>query len=176
MEDLAQLVGERVRAERQARGLSVGALAAAAHVGKGSLSEIENGARNPTMSTLYALAGALGVPLATLIADRPGVRVASPGVEARLLDVSHDGGQTVEVYRLHLDAGVHYRSPAHIPGVVEHLLVISGRARACRLGQEDELGPGQVAQWASDVDHSYTALGEDPVESVLIIRSPEVSP
>ena len=130
MEDLAQLVGERVRAERQARGLSVGALAAAAHVGKGSLSEIENGARNPTMSTLYALAGALGVPLATLIADRPGVRVASPGVEARLLDVSHDGGQTVEVYRLHLDAGVHYRSPAHIPGVVEHLLVISGRARA----------------------------------------------
>ena len=51
MEDLAQLVGERVRAERQARGLSVGALAAAAHVGKGSLSEIENGARNPTMST-----------------------------------------------------------------------------------------------------------------------------
>jgi transcriptional regulator with XRE-family HTH domain len=175
VENLAQLVGERVRAERQARGLSVGALAAAAHVGKGSLSEIENGARNPTMSTLYALAGALGVPLATLIADRPGIRVASPGVEARLLDVSHDG-QTVEVYRLHLDAGVHYRSPAHLPGVVEHLLVTSGRARIGRLGQEEEIGAGQAAQWASDVDHSYTALGDDPVESVLIICSPEVSP
>ncbi len=176
MQDLAQLVGERVRAERQARGLSVGALAAAAHVGKGSLSELENGARNPTMSTLYALAGALGVPLATLIADRPGVRVASPGVEARLLDVSHDGGQTVEVYRLHLDAGVHYRSPAHLPGVVEHLLVTSGRARIGRPGQEVQIGAGQAAQWVSDVAHSYTALGDDPVESVLIICSPEVSP
>jgi transcriptional regulator with XRE-family HTH domain len=176
VEDLAQLVGERVRAERQARGLSVGALAAAAHVGKGSLSELENGARNPTMSTLYALAGALGVPLATLIADRPGVRVASPGVEARLLDVSHDGGQTVEVYRLHLDAGVRYRSPAHLPGVVEHLLVTAGRARIGRLGQEEEIGAGQAAQWASDGDHSYTALGDDPVESVLTICSPEVSP
>ena len=173
MEDLAQLVGERVRTERQARGLSVGALAAAAHVGKGSLSEIENGARNATMSTLYALAGALGVPLATLIADRPGARVASPGVEARLLDVSHDGGQTVEVYRLHLDPGVHYCSPAHLPGVVEHLLVTSGRARAGRLGQEEDIDAGQAAQWVSDVAHTYAALGDGPVESVLIIRSPD---
>jgi transcriptional regulator with XRE-family HTH domain len=172
VEDLAQLVGERVRSERQARGWSVGALAAAAHVGKGSLSEIENGSRNPTMSTLYALAGALGVPLATLIADRAGARVASPGVEARLLDVSHEGAQTVEVYRLHLDRGVRYRSPAHPPGVVEHLLVTSGRARVGRLGQEEEIRAGQSAQWVSDVDHGYTALGDDPVESVLVIRSP----
>jgi len=172
VEELAQVVGERVRSERQARGWSVGTLAAAAHVGKGSLSEIENGSRNPTMSTLYALAGALGVPLATLIADRSGTRVASPGVEARLLDVSRDGGQTVEVYRLHLDAGVVYRSPAHQPGVVEHLLVTSGRARAGRSGEENEIGPGQAAQWISDVAHTYTALGHDPVESVLIIRSP----
>ncbi len=172
MDDLARLVGERVREARLARGLSVGALAAAAHVGKGSLSEIENGARNPTMSTLYALAGALGVPLATLIADRPGARVASPGVEARLLDVSRDGAQTVEVYRLRLDAGASYHSPAHGSGVVEHLLVTAGQARAGRLGEEEEIGPGQAAQWVSDVAHTYTALGDVPVESVLVIRSP----
>ena len=87
--------------------------------------------------------------------------------------MSHDGGWTVEVYRLHLDAGVHYRSPAHPPGVAEHLLVTSGRARVGRLGQEVEVGTGQAAQWISDVAHSYTALGDDPVESVLVIRSPE---
>jgi XRE family transcriptional regulator, regulator of sulfur utilization len=125
------------------------------------------------MSTLYALAGALGVPFATLIADRPGVRVGSPGVEARLLEVSHDDGHTVEVYRLHLEAGVHYPSPAHGPGVVEHLLVTAGRVRAGRPGEEAEVGAGQAAQWVSDVDHSYTAIGAGPVESVLVIRSPE---
>jgi transcriptional regulator with XRE-family HTH domain len=173
MDDLARLVGERLRAARRERGLSVGALAEAAHVGKGSLSEIENGARNPTMSTLYALAGALGVPLATLVADQPGVRLTSPGVEARLLDVSHDGGQTVEVYRLGLEAGVRYCSTAHGPGVVEHLLVTAGRARVGRLGEEDEIGAGQAAQWVSDVAHAYTALGDAPVEAVLVIRSPE---
>ena len=172
VDDLAQLVGERVRAARRERGLSVGALAAAARVGKGSLSEIENGTRNPTMSTLYALAGALGVPLATLIADRAGARLASPGVEARLLDVTHEGGQTVEVYRLHLDPGVRYPSPAHGPGVVEHLLVTAGRARVGRLGEEEEIAAGQAAQWISDADHAYTAVGPEPVESVLVIRSP----
>jgi transcriptional regulator with XRE-family HTH domain len=176
VDDLARLVGERLRAARRDRGLSVGALAEAAGVGKGSLSEIENGIRNPTLSTLYALAGALGVPLATLIADRAGARVTAPGVEARLLDVTHDGGQTIEVYRLRIEPGAHHRSVAHGPGVVEHLLVTAGRVRAGRLGEETEAGAGAAAQWVSDVAHTYTALGAGPVESVLVIRSPGAAP
>jgi transcriptional regulator with XRE-family HTH domain len=170
--DLARLVGERLRAARRERGLSIGALAEAAGVGKGSLSEIENGIRNPTLSTLYSVAGTLGIPLATLIADQAGARVTAPGVEARLLDVTHGGGQTVEVYRLRIEPGVHYRSVPHGPGVVEHLLVTAGRALAGRLGEETEIGAGLSAQWASDVVHTYAALGADAVESVLVIRSP----
>src|ERR1700759_4179844 len=99
MSDLARLVGERLRAARRERGLSVGALAEAAGAGKGSLSEIANRIRNPTLGTLYAAAGTLGLPLATVIADRAGARVTAPGVEARLLGVTREGGQTVEVYR-----------------------------------------------------------------------------
>jgi transcriptional regulator with XRE-family HTH domain len=169
--DLARLVGERLRAARQERGLSLGALAVAAHVGKGSLSEIEHGARNPTLSTLYALAGALGVPLAALIADRPGVQVASPGIEARLLDVSRDDAQTVEVYRLRLEPGRVHRSPGHGPGVTEHVLVTAGQARVGRLSEEAELSPGRAAQWVSDVTHTYAALGAVPAEAILVIRS-----
>jgi transcriptional regulator with XRE-family HTH domain len=172
MDDLVRLVGERLRAARRARGLSIGTLAEAAGVGKGSLSEIENGARNPTLSTLYALAGTLGVPLATLLADRPGARISSPGIEARLLDVSRDDGATVEVYRLRIEPGASHRSVAHGPGVTEHLLVTAGRARVGRVGAETEIGPGEAARWISDVAHGYTAVGPDPVASVLVIRSP----
>jgi transcriptional regulator with XRE-family HTH domain len=171
VDDLARLVGERLRAARRERGLSVGGLAGAAGVGKGSLSEIENGTRNPTLSTLYSLAGALGVPLATLLADRPGATVASPGIEARLLDVSHDGGHAVEVYRLRLHPGTTHRSGPHGPGVTEHLLVTAGRARVGREGAEQEIGPGESATWLSDVPHTYTAIGATTVESVLVIRS-----
>jgi len=172
MDGLAPLVGERLRAARRERGLSLGALAETAGVGKGSLSEIENGARNPTLSTLYALAGALGVPLATLLADRAGARIASPGIEARLLDVSRDDDATVEVYRLRIDPGASHRSAGHGPGVTEHLLVTAGRARVGRLGEETEIGPGEAARWLSDVAHGYAAIGTTPVASVLVIRSP----
>jgi transcriptional regulator with XRE-family HTH domain len=172
VDDLARLVGERLRAARHERGLSLAALAEAAGIGKGSLSEIENGARNPTLSTLYALADALGVPLATLLAERAGARISSPGIEARLLDVSRDDGAIVEVYRLRLDPGARHRSAAHGPGVSEHLLVTGGRARVGRLGQETEIGPGEAARWLSDAAHGYSAVGTDPVTSVLVIRSP----
>ena len=175
MEDLAAIVGTRVRAARQARGLSIGTLAGAAGVGKGSLSEIENGARNPTLGTLYAIADALGLPLADLLDGRAGARIASPGIEARLLDVHSEHGWTVEVYRLTLAPGPGRRSGGHGAGVVEHLLVTAGRLRAGRLGEERELEAGQSAQWISDVAHTYAPLGDDPVEAVLVIRSPQVA-
>lgn len=161
-----------MRAARQRAGLSVGGLAERAAVGKGSLSEIENGARNPTLSTLYALAGALGVPLATLLVE-PGSRVASPGIEARLLDARrHEDGTTVEVYLLSLSPGEVHRSGPHGPGVTEHLLITHGRARAGVLGREHEVGAGETAVWVSDAEHGYEALDGAPVEAVLTIRSP----
>lgn len=172
MDDLPRLVGARLRKARHERGLSLGALAAAARVGKGSLSEIENGTRNPTLGTLYALAGVLGVPLATLLDERADTQVASPGVAARLLDVSHEEGHTVEVYRLRIDPGTVHQSVPHGPGVTEHLLVTAGRVRAGRPGEETEAGPGETATWVSDVPHTYAALGPSPAESVLVIRSP----
>lgn len=175
VDDLTRLVGERLRAARRERGLSLGALAAAASVGKGSLSEIENGIRNPTLSTLYALAGALGVPLASLLADQPGTAVSSPGISALLLDVSHSGGCTVEVYRLRLFPGEAHQSGPHGPGVTEHLLVTAGRIRAGRLGAQAETGTGESAQWVSDSPHGYAALDGEPAEAVLIIRSPSAS-
>lgn len=171
-DDLARLVGSRLRSARRDRGLSVAALADAAGVGKGSLSEIENGIRNPTLSTLYSLAGTLGVPLASLLAEQTGVTVFSPGISARLLDVSRAGGQVVEVYRLRLDAGASHRSGAHGAGVTEHLLVTSGQALVGRAGAEVSLTVGESAQWVSDGPHGYAALGDEPVESVLVIRSP----
>ena len=166
------MVGERLRTARQQRGWTVATLAAAASIGKGTLSEIENGLRNPTLGTLYALAGALRVPLAVLLAGRVGVRIASPGVEAQLLDVQESAEQTVEVYRLLLGPGAHHRSVPHGPGVVEHLLITWGRARVGRVGEESEIGVGEAASWVSDTEHGYAAVGADPVDSILVIRSP----
>jgi transcriptional regulator with XRE-family HTH domain len=172
MDAIAGLVGERLREARRAQGLSLAALAAAAGVGKGSLSEIENGTRNPTLATLYAVAGALGLPLATLLAERIGAEVASEGVRAELLDVTEDEVQTVEVYRLRLDPGARRDSGAHGPGVTEHLLLVAGALRVGRAGEELTLAVGESATWVSDVAHSYADTGGAGADAVLVIRSP----
>ncbi len=172
MDAIAGLVGQRLRDARHARELSLTALAAAAGIGKGSLSEIENGTRNPTLATLYSLAGALGVPLATLLAERIGTEIASAGVRAELLDVTEDGTQTVEVYRLRLDPGSRRDSGAHGPGVTEHLLLVAGALRAGPVGEEVTLAPGESAAWVSDGAHSYENLSAGAADSVLVIRSP----
>lgn len=172
-ETLTAIVGSRVRALRQERGLSLAALAASAGIGKGSLSEIENGARNPTLGTLYALAGALATPLATLLAERVGSEVRSPGITARLLDASRQqDGTLVETYALVLEPGHLHRSGAHGDGVVEHLLLTEGSARAGRLDDLRTVTTGESVTWVSDAEHGYQALEGRPAHAVLVIRSP----
>jgi transcriptional regulator with XRE-family HTH domain len=174
--DLPHLIGERLRAARTEQGLSVGGLAQAAGIGKGSLSEIENGTRNPTLSTLYGLANALGRPLSWLLAEQVGAQVSSPGIAARLLDTSvtgppgTDDDVTVEVYAIRLEPGSTHVSQAHGPAVVEHLLVVRGRVAAGRQGAEVTLDTGMSTSWVSDGPHSYRALDERPADVVLVIR------
>ncbi len=168
--DLPRLIGERLRAARAVRGWSLGHLADVAGIGKGSLSEIENGTRNPTLSTLYALANSLGRPMSWLLAEQVGAEVGGPGIATRLLDVSDVDGVTVEVYAIRLDAGSRHVSDAHGPTVVEHLLVVGGRVAAGVVGAEEVLATGMSTSWVSDRRHAYQALGDAPADVVLVIR------
>lgn len=164
-------VGARITALRERRDLSLSGLAREAGIGKGSLSELEAGQRNPTLDTLYALAGPLGVPLTALLGEDTGTEGASPHLAARLLHVEHlPDGSTTEVFWLHVTPGGIRESPPHGAGVVEHILVVSGHLEAGRAGAEQAAGPGEALQWVSDVPHAYRS--DDGALGVLTIRSP----
>lgn len=61
-------VGERIRALRTERGLSLGELARQAQSSKAHLSQIENGlVANPSAQLLYRIASALGTTVAGLL-------------------------------------------------------------------------------------------------------------
>ena len=63
-----QAIGAAVRAHRQARGLTLEALADAAGMNVTYLSDIERGRSNPTIGKLGDLAIVLGISLSELIA------------------------------------------------------------------------------------------------------------
>jgi XRE family transcriptional regulator, regulator of sulfur utilization len=172
MSEPGAAAGARVRELRLERGLSLSALAGAAGIGKGSLSELESGRRNPTLDTLYALAGPLGVPLAALVDFRDGAVVADEGFETVLLHSERGPRSTSEVWLLRVRAGVTRSSPAHSIGVVEQLLVLAGRCRVEHGGASVEVGAGEHHAWPADVPHAYTALDGTDLRAINVIATP----
>lgn len=169
----ADQVGRRIRALREERGLSLSTLARLAGVGKATLSGLENGTRNPTLETLYAVTAQLGVPLTAVLsgpAETPTVRGAALG--ATLLEVFTDTDATYELYRMRVSPGPPQLSPAHQAGVTEHVTVFSGVLRAGPVDHPGTAGPGEYLRWTSDVPHSYAAVGDEPVRASLLLRYP----
>jgi transcriptional regulator with XRE-family HTH domain len=74
----AQEVGGRIRAARQAAGLTQSRLAERAGMEVQSLSRLERGEYEPSLSSAVALAEALGLALDTLVLGTPGAPAATP--------------------------------------------------------------------------------------------------
>lgn len=185
-----QEVGSRIRRLREERGVSLSELARRAGVGKATLSGLENGTRNPTLETLWAVTAELGVPLALALgadaAERgpgetapsgaAGAVIHGAAVQAELLEVFQDEAVTYELYRLAVRAGTVQTSPAHHAGVTEHITVFCGTLRAGPADAPLVAGPGEHVSWTSDVPHTYAAVGDEDVRASLLIRYPRRPP
>jgi PAS domain S-box-containing protein len=179
----ANLTRLRVRA-----GLSIDALADCAGISPALLSELEAGAGDARLETLYALATELGVPLSDLIPPTaPGpVRVVraveGPTLEGeavigRLLSRFDGRDLTGELIALRLKPGVRQVSRPHPAGVREHLIVHRGRARVGSAASSFELGPGDFAEYSGSVTHLYEAQGGEAEAILLMItRRPGQTP
>lgn len=168
----AAAVGRRIRTLRSARGLSLTALAAAAGIGKGSLSELETGRRNPTLETLYAVAGPLGVPMAELVGDDDWTQLDHDGISTTRLRVLREDARVTEVYLIRLAAGAVRRSPAHAPGVTERLVVLSGSGSVTHGEETVALATGDAVLFPADRPHAYTGGPEHGFEAIDVIVTP----
>jgi transcriptional regulator with XRE-family HTH domain len=174
-------VGANLRRLRAERGVSTVALARDSGVARATLAQLEAGRGNPTLETLYALANTLGVGLAEVIAApaaaeievvraSEGARVAGAAVRARLV-ARLPARSGFELYDFSLRAGRRQRSEPHPPGVVEHLIVHSGRIRVGPEHAPVELGAGDYARYAGSVSHVYEAL-EPGASATLLMETP----
>ena len=82
-------LGEQLRAQRQAAGLSLRELSERTDVSNAYLSQLERGLNEPSLSVLSAIAAALDVPLGTLLAraglldgEGPGPRDTEAAIQA----------------------------------------------------------------------------------------------
>jgi transcriptional regulator with XRE-family HTH domain len=174
---ISETVGSNIRRRRQEAGRSLADLAAASGVGKSTLHALELGEGNPTLSTLWALASALAIPLGDLLDDRSvpatvvrageGARVDGAAVHARLLHRLDVRG-SVEVYDLAIDRA-RQLSDAHLPGVRECLVVTHGEVRAGPADGPATLRPGDSVHHDAARPHVYEGTAADNRALLLMI-------
>ncbi len=185
-------MGERLRAARQARGLTLRELAQRLGVSPSMVSQIETGRASPSVSTLYAIANELDVSLDELLFnDRRGagtsadrapagshmlqradgrkhIRLASGVVWERLTPLSEPDTEflyvTYEVGGASSAENEFQRHPGHEWG-----FVLEGRLEI-RIGfQEYTLEPGDSISFDSTLPHRLSNEGERPVHAIWFV-------
>jgi transcriptional regulator with XRE-family HTH domain len=175
-ESVRELLALNLRHARTERNLSLSELSRLSKIGKATLSQLEAGAGNPTIETVFSLSRALEVPISDLLDQRRGngltvVRVAEvealrgEGVDLHPLRSIVTGDTVFEVY----DQLVRSRQDSLGHMGTEHTIVQAGRLGVRVDGREVELGPGDYVGFDASLPHGYTAL-DGPVRSVLLLQ------
>jgi transcriptional regulator with XRE-family HTH domain len=177
--DLITLVAARVRRERDRAGMSLTELARRAGIAKSTLSQLESGAGNPSMETLWALSIALRVPFSRLVdPPRPSVQVvrAGDGIPAYSEQANYSAtllascapGARRDLYRIAAQPGNARFSDPHGPGTSELLVLSAGRALAGPSDDPVELHPGDYMSYPGDEHHLFKALEPDTFGVIVI--------
>ncbi|MFF2074040.1 helix-turn-helix domain-containing protein [Kitasatospora sp. NPDC058162] len=177
-----ELIGQiaaSIRRERERSGLSMTELARRAGIAKSTLSQLESGAGNPSVETLWALGVALNVPFSRLVdPPRPTVKVLRAGEGPVTHSEQANYAATVlsscppnarrDIYRIEAQPGETRASDPHMPGTVEHVMIGSGRALVGPTEAPVELGPGDYVSYPGDAPHVFRALAPDTLAVIVM--------
>ncbi|MQA05633.1 MAG: helix-turn-helix domain-containing protein [Streptosporangiales bacterium] len=173
-----ELIGERVRQHRTARGWTLDELTERSGVSRRMLISIEHGEGNPSIATLLRISDALGVGLPVLVdVERPRALTITTAGQAPVLWRGPRGGQAllvagteppdvVELWDWTLHPGEEHHSEAHSVGTRELLLVLDGRVNLRVEDRTDRLEAGDSATFAGDVAHGYAT----PADAATLAR------
>nr|WP_225874075.1 XRE family transcriptional regulator [Terrihabitans soli] len=178
--ELPAIVGRNLRQLRIKRGHSLERLAKLSGVSRAMLGQIETGKSAPTISLLWKVATALGVPFSNLLAtEASSGTVLLRSEDAKILS-SKDGRFTtralfpfteerkVEFYELRIAPHHRENAEAHAPGTRENLIVSQGAVEISVQGSRPvALAQGDAIVFDADVPHAYRNLG--PTEAVLYL-------
>ena len=175
------LVGARLRAARQAAGLTLAVVAEQAGLTKGFLSRLERDEVSPSVASLVTVCGVLGIgvgqlfeaPATSLVraGEAPPINFGGRGLREYLLTagsqrqlqvirslVEPGGGGGPELYSLACEA--------------EFVYVVRGELRLLMTGDTVDLGPGDAFTMPGAVPHTWLNPSRDAETEVLWVLSP----
>ena len=181
----APVVGPRIRALREAMGLSLRDLAQRSGVSAPMLSQVERGETSPTLALAERIAAGLDLSLSQLLRlDENGhVVVVRRGEGRRRKRGGHTTeeltpplpGQRADVSRHRLSPGAVTGGPAdppiHEPGSRETTVLLAGTATLVVDGDRHELRAGDSVTFDADLAHHFENNGEEPAELLGVVAA-----
>lgn len=181
----APAVGPRMRALREAMGLSLRDLAERSGVSAPMLSQVERGETSPTLAVAAKIAAGLELTLSQLLRLDEGSHVAVSRAESRRH--SERGGHRFEELTPPLpgqraDVSLHTLEPGattggredppmHEPGSRETAVVLAGTLALVVDGSRHELGAGDAVTFDADLRHHFENEGEEPTRFLAVIAA-----
>jgi transcriptional regulator with XRE-family HTH domain len=180
--ELPAILGHNLRRLRTRQGHSLERLARMSGVSRAMLGQIENCKSVPTISTLWKIATALGVPFAHLLATEKVQHLAVLRAnDAKVLSSSggrftsralfpFDDERHVEFYELRLAAHHREEASAHQLGTRENLLVANGVVEI-NVGPAPPcvLAAGDAILFEADLPHTYHNIGDTEAVIYLVM-------
>jgi transcriptional regulator with XRE-family HTH domain len=179
MDDTATHLARNVAAVRRLRNFSQAQLAAAAGLPRSTVTHIESGQGNPSLSNLVRVAGALGVGLDELVSapradlllvradDVPRQERASGRVSIRKLLPARIHG--LEIDRILVQPRSSMRGKPHLSGTKEYLHCLGGQLQVLVAGTMVAVRQGDVLAFAGDQPHSYRNPDQVPAEALSVV-------
>jgi transcriptional regulator with XRE-family HTH domain len=177
-------VGDRLRAIRRLRRITLKTVADRAELSESFLSQVERGRANASVASLKRISAALGVNVADLFepngsTSRPRVlrREARPtltfGTLGQKYMLTPRPLENLQVILGELDVGGSTGDEAYTHGDSEELLVVLAGIVSLQLGTEIfELSSGDSIDYRSSTPHRLTNIGGDRAEVMWIISPP----
>jgi len=179
---LAGIVAERLKRTLTRKGRTLEYVSELSGIDVDILGRIAAGLESPTITHLWRIANALGVPFGSLVAaeERQGVLVirkrdpqpvgtVSGAFASRAL-FPYDCRRPVEFYHLSIGPNHIERSEAHVSGTKENIVVARGCVEIV-VGKESpvQLDEGDAVDFLADVPHSYRNLGVVPAVLYVVM-------
>ncbi len=168
-------VAPRLKRVRLQRRMTLTEVAASTGISKSTLSRLENGQRRPTLELLLALSQAYRVPLDDLVGapevGDPRIRLKPGRVKGRTVVPLTRQPDGMQAWKIVIPTSkVTPKLRAHDGH--EWIYVLSGHVRLL-LGEHDlVLGPGEVAEFETQVPHWFGSTGQEPAEILSIFGRP----
>lgn len=177
--EVGGIIAENLKRLRAERNLSLGRLAELSGVSKVMLSQIEKGDSNPTVNTIWKIAGGLQIPYTALLNRKEqGARVVKkaeldvqPAEEGRwrmFCYYMNTAERNFELFQIELDEGAVHTSVGHSQRSQEYVLVLEGQLALEVGGETFTLQADDAIAFAAEGKHTYSNAGKGTLRAMSL--------